>query len=120
MFALVPSTVQVLSPAIVPIRCVRTGVTAVCRERADAVQQRLLKILSITTPPAPGVPASLHSSSSSAAAAAAAAAASRKGRSRSAGGFQVLTPALNTIFALYDHGYLPQVDLLQVSRQVAA
>lgn len=76
------------------------------------MQQRLLKILSITTPPAPGVPASLHPSS--AAAAAAAAAASRKGRSRSAGGFQVLTPALNTIFALYDHGYLPQVDLLQV------
>ncbi|KAG2497270.1 hypothetical protein HYH03_004854 [Edaphochlamys debaryana] len=102
--------------------CCASAVSGKCltRERADAVQERLLRILTAPNaqpPTANGTPPNGSSSSSTATAAANGAkessGAARRRRAAAAGGFMVLTPALNIIFALYDHGYLPQVALLQ-------
>ncbi|KAG2443447.1 hypothetical protein HXX76_001804 [Chlamydomonas incerta] len=88
--------------------CCASAVSGKCltRERADAAQERLLRILSGNSPSSSGGGGGKGNNGAFV------------GRRRPAGsdvggGFQVLTPALNTIFALYDHGYLPQVALLQ-------
>ncbi|KXZ42800.1 hypothetical protein GPECTOR_117g365 [Gonium pectorale] len=104
--------------------CCASAVSGKClsKEKADAVQERLLKILTITTTATAHGHAHANgngngASSASSSIAASSSSSSLTGRRRAApsspGGFQVLTPALNTIFALYDHGYLPQVALLQ-------
>ncbi|PNW74167.1 hypothetical protein CHLRE_13g588000v5 [Chlamydomonas reinhardtii] len=99
--------------------CCASAVSGKCltRERADAVQERLLRILNHSSNGG-GNGHNGNGSSKSSSSGAFAGLGPYAGRRRPAGsdvggGFQVLTPALNTIFALYDHGYLPQVALLQ-------
>ncbi|GLC49410.1 hypothetical protein PLESTB_000216300 [Pleodorina starrii] len=124
--------VRTLNAEQLEAMCCASAVSGQCltRESADAVQQRLLKILTRTS----AGPAHTHGSGNGNGNGNGHAAmgngnghangnGKRTGngngnggsgrRAVSPGGFQVLTPALNTIFALYDHGYLPQVALLQ-------
>ncbi|GIL61284.1 hypothetical protein Vafri_15680, partial [Volvox africanus] len=96
--------------------CCASAVSGKClsRDRADAVQQRLLKILlSSSGSGANGNTSYTNGDTNGNGGGSSSEGQPRDQRKLVAGGFQVLTPALNIIFALYDHGYLPQVALLQ-------
>ncbi|GLI65782.1 hypothetical protein VaNZ11_009398 [Volvox africanus] len=96
--------------------CCASAVSGKClsRDRADAVQQRLLKILLSTSESgANGNTSYTNGYTNGNGGGSSNEIRRRHQRKLVAGGFQVLTPALNIIFALYDHGYPPQVALLQ-------